>query len=352
MANSNWLNIGTDSAIASNNLFRGSVILNRSSLSDFAAFAYNPGDEIGLVSWFVNPVEWVSSVMMYPFTIPKRSTSSKTNIRIGGVTTDIQGYYLDYTTDLFDMGSVFIPKYFDNFCDYNGYTKIEVFLPFYGIIDVDTNEIMNKYLKFRLSIDYVTGMGTWYVCAGSDGGGSNSGVFINSDNSQILNTVNCQIGVQLPIGSSNLADVQRNLAVGAISTAMSSASVASDLFVRSQKNNNTDIGLEAGGNGGLFQTAIATASNARIRGTTEKTTNPLNGSNTTMCVKVIIYRPKLKDVDSNYYTVNGGPLMETRTLSTLAGYTEIDTYHLEGLTTATKDEIDLIDTYLKNGVIL
>lgn len=51
-------------------------------------------------------------------------------------------------------------------------------------------------------------------------------------------------------------------------------------------------------------------------------------------------------------SLEGLPLHETRTLSNVHGYTEIEKIELDGLSTALPDEIDEIRTMLYNGVIL
>ena len=49
-----------------------------------------------------------------------------------------------------------ILKYFNNFADYNGYTKIQVYLPFFGFIDVNPNDVIGKVIKIGANITSAT----------------------------------------------------------------------------------------------------------------------------------------------------------------------------------------------------
>lgn len=130
-----------------------------------------------------------------------------------------------------------VPK-FNNFADYNGYTKIKVWLPYYGEIELMANDIMGKYVQFRLKINIIEGTGT-YIIGLSD----NSITYVNSTDSRssvrdlgykyldyvidstncyidenmvILTTVDTNLSLELPVGKGNYQEVTRNKLLGAI----------------------------------------------------------------------------------------------------------------------------------------
>lgn len=56
-----------------------------------------------------------------------------------------------------DCGVIKVNKYFGDVRDYNPYTKIQVFLPFIGIVDLDTNECIDSDISIKYRIDVLTG---------------------------------------------------------------------------------------------------------------------------------------------------------------------------------------------------
>ena len=91
-----------------------------------------------------------------------------------------------------------------------------------------------------------------------------------------------------------------------------------------------------------------------IGGSSDTVNNPNLLSNGCESVKVIIYRPKMQDVDADYNHLYGKPLGEVRTLSELSGYTEIGEVHIDGedFASATETEMAMLQEALLNGVIL
>lgn len=56
-----------------------------------------------------------------------------------------------------DCGTVQVPERLHNATDYSPFTTLHIYLPFVGIVELDTNECMNAYLHVKYRVDVYTG---------------------------------------------------------------------------------------------------------------------------------------------------------------------------------------------------
>ena len=382
VSNEKWINISATVNGKLDTIFRGVRVLNYEGLDSLANLILNPNP---LESFFSKPDDWISTVMVYPFNIPLgRNGTSQGKLQLGLYDTKIDCYDLLLVSEMYEMGEILIQPHFNNFADYDGYSKMEVWLPFLGSVDISLNDVMGKYLKFRLGVDYISGQGIWYICVGDEPTNATS-IYVdllNGLNDRILSTHTCQLGIQLPIGTSNTASVYRNLIMGAVkgvSTALSSYAISSlgasggkaitkEVKTRlNQKTGNkliTDRTQETKYDSSNYQFgksittcfdyATASLNNMHISASTDRSNNPTTMINTCKSIKVIRYYPKLITTDENYGKLYGYPLGQTKVLSTLSGYTEISNIHIEGegFKSATQKEILMLKEALSDGIIL
>ena len=382
VSNENWINISATVNGKLDTIFRGVRVLNYEGLDSLANLILNPNP---LESFFSKPDDWISTVMVYPFNIPLgRNGTSQGKLQLGLYDTKIDCYDLLLVSEMYEMGEILIQPHFNNFADYDGYSKMEVWLPFLGTVDISLNDVIGKYLKFRLGVDYISGQGIWYICVGNEPTNATS-IYVDlleGANDRILSTHTCQLGIQLPIGTSNTASVYRNLIMGAVkgvSTALSSYAISSlgasggkavtkEVKTRlNQKTGNkliTDRTQETKYDSSNYQFgksittcfdyATDSLNNMHISASTDRSNNPASMFNACNSVKVIRYYPKLITTDENYGKLYGYPLGQTKVLSTLSGYTEISNIHIEGegFKSATQKEILMLKEALSDGIIL
>ena len=380
MSNTNWLKVRNSTNIYLDNTFRGIRILSQEGVTKLATIILSPDV---LQSFFSKPEDWLSRLLYFPYPIPQRLEKQTKKLQIGTYSTDIDVYDIDYASEIYEMGELLIEPHFNNFADYDGYSKMEVWLPFLGTVDISLNDVLGKYLKFRLGVDYTSGQGTWYICVGDTPTNATS-VFVDLSgvDDRILSTHTCQLGMQLPIGTSNTANVYRNLIMGAVkgvSTALSSyaisrlgasggKAVTKEVKTRlNQKTGNkliTDRTQETKYDSSNYQYgksiescfdyATDSLNNMHISASTDRSNNPASMFNACNSVKVIRYYPKLITTDENYGKLYGYPLGQTKVLSTLSGYTEISNIHIEGegFKSATQKEILMLKEALNDGIIL
>lgn len=111
-----------------------------------------------------NPQQYIVSVQKYPYDIPYQGTSG--TIYIGRNSTSLSGYKLfaDWggisvlpinaiCTE--DFGTIQIPRYYDDFRDY--LSKIILFLPFIGTVELDPRLYIGHSVGLIYTIDYNTG---------------------------------------------------------------------------------------------------------------------------------------------------------------------------------------------------
>ena len=381
MSNTNWLKVRNSTNIYLDNTFRGIRILSQTGVTSLASIILNPSV---LQSFFSKPEDWLSKLLYFPYNITQRNNKTTKKLQIGTYSTDIDVYDIDFPSELYEMGELLIEPHFNNFADYDGYSKMEVWLPLIGTVDISLNDVLGKYLKFRLGVDYTSGQGTWYICVGDTPTNATS-IFVDlaGVDDRILSTHTCQIGMEVPIGTTNTANVYRNLIMGAVkgvSTALSSYTVSklgatggtsTTKEVKTRRNKKTgrqykfstrtvesvfDASNFQYGNAinGCFECATDSLNNMHIGASTDRSNNPTTMINTCKSIKVIRYYPKLITTDENYGKLYGYPLGQTKVLSTLSGYTEISNIHIEGegFKSATQKEILMLKEALSDGIIL
>lgn len=286
---------------------------------------------------FTEPAQFFVSLMAYPFDVKKYFYGSyeapTARIKLGDkevtyeskpVSAPVMPNGNYYRT----IARINIDRHFNNFLDYAPHTKIELYLPFAGFITLDTNLVMGSSITIALSVDWDFGIGTYYIHKGS-----------SIDTGTLITTTECQLGFELPLGSTNkneqakkLLSVGTQLAGGIITNASTGGA---SLVV---------AGLNAvqGGFNALQETIT--------KGTSGRGKASLVSPSS---VYVIYTRAKPTTNQMDYKPFKGLPLYQkVDRLDFLTGFTTLDDFHLDNFNTATSSEIDKIETLLKSGVIL
>lgn len=128
------------------------------SLQSFLNVSYTP-DNVNFIADFkgTNPADYIVSIQRYPFPIPHLSSTA--SILIGGVDTSLTANTLESdlypTQHIFEFGSIAIPEYYGDFRDYE--SKITLFLPFIGSVELDPRLFIGHLLSIDYLVDYDTG---------------------------------------------------------------------------------------------------------------------------------------------------------------------------------------------------
>lgn len=198
---------------------------------------------------------------------------------------------------------------FGGWADYAPYTSIEVYLPYYGTINLDTNLFMGHTLKVEYVLDVLAGLITY---------------FLSCDDTCVI-TVSAKCSADVPVslssGIDTASDVLKNGA----------------RFV-SEAGNLRPVGMVTG------STSVAT----------EKCLNSCSESGMFFMPNkchVRITRPAYTRA-SNYASRYGYPCYGAYKLSSLKGFTVVENYKSHYTKGIKKEEEDMIKNMMESGVYL
>ena len=251
--------------------------------------------------------------------IPK----SQKGVKIGRLETS---FLWDYITDNVvskTIGSIDIKPQSKRktFFDYAPYTEIKLYLPYLGIVDLDTNSYMDTTLSVKLIVDVASGNASYALL--SDG--------------CLYDTFTFQLGVSIPFTLSNGSQIQASYMQNAISCALTVATTPINPV-----NGVKTIGTE------LSALTDVTVPSYNNKGSISGASTLGNCQNCILYIKRPIYnRP------SNYGRMVGFPVNKTFKLSTLKGYTVCENAKIASFDSKPTDtEYNEIISLLEKGVIL
>lgn len=150
-----------------------------------------------------------NSITIYPFSLPKDTIAKVPLYTSVGTIPDSRSPISNptvYASDLimyqgktynsgFLITNDFImrtPNEKNNFMDYEPYNKCEMFIPFVGWTQINLKTNLNCRILVYYNVDYVTGRATVYV--------------YNATRNEIVFETNVQLGIELPINTTNLRE--------------------------------------------------------------------------------------------------------------------------------------------------
>lgn len=140
-----------------------------------------------------NPIDAIISLQRYPMEIPAVGT---TTVKLGKTDTGISAKPMEKTAYFYLFyGSKINPKFGDSFLDYQPYTKMELYIPFCGTIQMNPADIIGRTLNVQMVVDFTTGTATG---------------FIMSDD-LVIETVNGNIAIDIPVTGIQSATVASQL---------------------------------------------------------------------------------------------------------------------------------------------
>lgn len=264
-----------------------------------------------------NPIDCIIALNIFPVAVPN---GALVNVNLGNLTTNIQMPLVENQFVNVDCGSIEIKEYWGSYLDYSPFTKVEIYLPYIGVRQLKTDEIMDKTIKLSYSIDILSGA----CCA-----------FIEADGNVLYQfTGSCNYPIPITQG------MYSNMLSGTIGALGGVA---------------TMIGGAVSGSLPAFAAGATAALASAV--STEKEQVSKSG-NLSGCVgfmgvqtPYLIFTQPRQCVAKNQNEYTGYPSYITYTLSELEGFTTVEYIHLQGLS-CTDDEKNEIYRLLKEGVIL
>ena len=288
----------------------------QSQLSSFSQYLWSSDFIDNFKKLFANPMDAIIGLHMI-YATPSRGNEAEIvcgYAHSGVMSNTVNSQYIEI-----DCGSMKVNRYFGNVLDYSPYTKLQLYLPFVGIVDLDTNEIMGGTLNIKYRIDVLTGS-----CL------ARLKVTRGDYNAELYNFAgNC--AVQLPISGGSYSGIIANAigVAGSIGATIASGGALAPVLVGS---------------------AVSSAINSHVNVSHSGSLGSNAGALGIMKPYLIITRPKPAEAD-NFNEFYGKPSNKTVRLSSCSGYTRIKDVHVDNIV-ATDNELSEIEQLLKEGVII
>ena len=309
-------------------------VLNYDQVSDFVKKLNNPGFTDSLKNMFANaPMEGILSLKAYPFDFTDTfniANQTIDDIIIGNYNTGSKGYVVsDYVDDKCDYNIARIDSPLET--DWKFYTNtISLYLPFYGFVDIDPVELVfGTYLLVRYIINFDTGETTINIIR------IQTGVV----GEYVIKTLSTNISIDIPISATNIADQMRLNSISGITAGLSLMATAAT--------------------GGTATPLVATASilgkslqNNKVRiDRGGSIGGAWGGVWSPFKPYTITTKPSYREA-TNFASLVGKPCMKSISINSIVGYTKVKDIHIEGLGTATLQEIKEVENILKTGFIV
>ena len=283
--------------------------LSRANVSALHGYLWSNDFITNLPKLFSDPFSAIVGIQAIPYISP----AEESNIIIGTLDTGIVANKVTLYYVTVDLGSINVTEYWQNFLDYQPYTRLKLFLPYIGIVDLPTDLFMNNSVAVKYRIDIVSG-----ACVA---------IVSNRDNIICTFTGNCS--TKIPLSNNDHSNAIGNTLVGIAGLA---GSVATGNAV-----------------GAVANTAsIVAGLKERIQ---------ISGSLSTAHGILINDKPFLMierpdtEIPKNYAGLKGYTSNISMKLSETTGFTKIADIKLDGLSCTDAEKEELLNM-MQNGIYL
>ena len=288
----------------------------QAELNSFGAWLWSSNFIEQLKKLFNDPMQAIIGVHKV-FATP--STGSSQTIKCGYIDSGVSAKTVTSQYTTVDCGKAVVREYFGNVFDYDPFTKISLFLPFIGIVPLNTADVMRGKVSVKYSIDVISGACLAEVTITRDSSGG------------ILYTYSGSAIVSYPLSSGSYMGVVQSALTTAIGIGMGIAS------------GGASAGLMAGS---VLSGVTSARTNVQHSGQFSGCSGAMGGKKPYL----IITRPQTRTpTNINKYT--GLPAYAEGKLSEFSGYTKVKEVHVESQS-AYSGEIEEITALLKSGVII
>ena len=266
----------------------------------------------GVKKLYANPSDSLIMLGIVPIEVPSVVDS---DVKIGGISTGISMHKATAQFIEVDCGTINLNEFFGSCFDYQPYTQLQLYCPFSGYHEIDTDICMSNSLNLRYNFDILSGTYIAYLLV----------------NNSVMYQWSGQALTVLPTSAYNIDALIKGAVAttasvaGAVATGGALAPIAGAMTVASVTSMKPNVS-----HGGDVSSSAALLSVRQPH--------------------IIIKRPR-QVLPADYNKTSGYPAMYTATLSDLTGYTEIYNIHLEDMS-CTDDEKTEIERLLKEGVII
>lgn len=266
-----------------------------------------------IIKNFSSPFDNIVGLYISPV-IP---ASAAATFIVGNVDSDIPVNKVSNPYVVRDCGSISVRKFYNSFADYDNYRSFKLFLPYYGIVDLSTDDFIGGSLAVRYNVDCFSGTAT-------------INVMTQRANSvpHILHQYTTNLFSAIPYSGVNMMNYFNQI-----------GSASASLITQGMSGN--PIGMTAGISG-LISAHPTYGGSKGIS---------MAGGLMGIQYPYLIECRSIRDMPPSYNKYNGIPSNKYKQVSTLSGYTEFDSIRVSAAN-ATDSELSEIEKILKEGVIL
>ena len=281
-----------------------------------------------LANLALKPLDFITSLCIFPCT-PKAGSLS--DIKIGPWTCTVPALGFNakarplthqFSNPPLDFGTISIPENWGSFLDYT-HTRIELYLPFIGTVDLDVSECMGGTVNVQYTIDYLTGMCVANVLCLRPITLA-SGKVIGNRPAQHSYQGNCAI--QVPLSSESYGSMLGNI-INSCTRLIGNPAMAPVSLVEGALNGLTPSVTTKG-------SIVANAGFCSVLKPYVRITRPVTAA------------------PASYQQVVGYPSYINTSLSYCEGFCQCEDINLSGITGATESELEEIRALCKDGIII
>ena len=266
---------------------------------------------------YSNLVENVISLRWFPVPLQALGEIGTTEgIKLGYTTLKTACTTLQSAAPLMAGGAFDIKPVYKSYMDYAPYTDIQVFLPFYGMLDLDTNLFMKHLLSVQYTVDIASGLITYYI----------------SRDDTIVQQVQAKCGIDIPITLSSMIDVASEISNNVVSKSVSLASATA-----------------AGSPIGMVGSVLGNTSAPHMKYLSGISENGALYGNRK--VTLFIKHPQYNR-PGNYASTVGYPSYGKFKLSSLSGFTVVENPRLSMTDKMSLSEYEEIIEFLQGGIYI
>ena len=319
---------------------------NLAQLQNLASYLWSDTFDLdSLKRLFVDPMDVILGLSIIPCTEDELEVYGS-SIYVGNVNSGLSCNVVGTQYVEVDCGTVNILPKWGAYLDYSPYTKLQLYLPYIGFVEISPDDCMNGSIGVKYTIDVYSGTCLAQVyCVGASTQNTDEGHLL------YLFSGNCATFMPVTSGQYQSFFVSLYNFANGVGTNLGNIASAVDSYDPKKGISVNDIRSLMKGAYTLAENTVRDVQ-SMIKPLVQRSGGPgqAAGLMSPQFPFLILTTPKMI-IPGNQNKMIGYPSYVTCSLGSLNGFTSVDSIHPEGID-ATDEEITEIVSLLKNGVFL
>lgn len=281
--------------------------------------------------------ESIKSILVYPFDISQLFKTAKGNMVFHGEQIISNIYHVLQSTTIFEMGTYTVPST-NTFLDYSPYCNYYLYLPYCGVIRLDSRDVVGKAISVKYVIDILTGSCTANIFR--------EGVLIRSEPGTI--------GVHIPITSRDFTEMANTLLSAGVESANALMTAGMNMASMTTSSSASKTRGNVGGIAGSISSVLEVANNLdRLADSSvQQRGNPTTSGAFVLPQYPFIIRIKAKESTyKGYAHEKGVACLKTDNFHNFHGYTVFQNFDTSGIPLL-EEELMELKRIMESGVYI